>query len=718
MALMVTRRCNMRCGHCSVESGPDIREEPSETELLDRVRQAAAGGVRSINLTGGEPMLHPRRVLRLVREARRLGVATTVTTNGSWGRTVTRARHGVRALLRAGLGSLAVSVDRYHDEFQGPNPALLIARAAEEAGLPVRISLVVPAGEDGLALLVAPFEGLRGTRLRFYGLQPVGRARGLPADTMAGAVDGFCAACSVPAVTDDGRVTACNGPAYFAPASSPLIVGSLRTETLGALLERHRQDPILDTIRTFGPARLRDELRALPGFERFPFRPRYLGICDLCLHVTSDAAAVAALRRRLDDPGLVAERRAAWLVIQDSRRRGALNAGHINGPGAGRVFLRAATQPEARWSDDASWILARPDVDWRHWSGYLGACGLSRSLLPALDDAELRRWAPAFFREGIRATAMRDGILELVQQAVLRQVGQGLREVGARGVLLKGMALQLLARQRGDAVPPRATGDVDVYVRPEQAPALRRGLLELGFRGDPDARPTSPHHLAAVVLQGIAVEIHTRVVAPFWGLPEAEMLRRAQPLEWAEGFDTLDAEGLLLHALVHCSQGCFSHGLRAAWDVLAILRGDPAIDWDRLARWVRGMRAPRGFWVPAAVLARELDLPLPADFLREVPRDALERNLETVTERRIFRVAERTGELDPLSRNALLLLLHDSAGARLRYLGALGRWGALRPRGRSTPRRSVAADAGPLRRAWRHLRQYRRAVKRAVADED
>jgi hypothetical protein len=196
------------------------------------------------------------------------------------------------------------------------------------------------------------------------------------------------------------------------------------------------------------------------------------------------------------------------------------------------------------------------------------------------------------------------------------------------------------------------------------------------------------------------------------------MLRRAQPLEWAEGFDTLDGEGLLLHALVHCSQGCFSHGLRAAWDVLAILRGDPAIDWDRLARWVRGMRAPRGFWVPAAVLARELDLPLPADFLREVPRDALERNLETVTERRIFRVAERTGELDPLSRNALLLLLHDSAGARLRYLGALGRWGALRPRGRSTPRRSVAADAGPLRRAWRHLRQYRRAVKRAVADED
>ena len=144
MALMVTRRCNMTCGHCSVESGPDVRGEPTERELLDRVHQAAAGGVRSINLTGGEPMLRPRTVLRLVRVARRLGVATSLTTNGSWGRTAARATRGVRALRHAGLGSLAVSVDRYHEEFQGPAPAVMIARAAEDAGLPVRISLVVP----------------------------------------------------------------------------------------------------------------------------------------------------------------------------------------------------------------------------------------------------------------------------------------------------------------------------------------------------------------------------------------------------------------------------------------------------------------------------------------------------------------------------------------------------------------------------------------------
>jgi Uncharacterised nucleotidyltransferase len=403
-------------------------------------------------------------------------------------------------------------------------------------------------------------------------------------------------------------------------AVSPTLGDAIRT--LAPLADRV---PAFDTIRTSGPARLRDELRALPGFERFPFRARYLGICDLCLHITSDVDAVAALRRRLVDPGLAAERRAAWLVIQDSRRRGELNAGHINGPGAARVFLRAASEPGARWTDETARILCRPDVDWERWASYLAACGLARPLVPALGDAELARWAPAFFTETLRGAAVREGIRELVQRDVLRRVELGLRSMGARGVLLKGMALTLRAREEGAPVPPRATGDIDLYVGPDRGPALRRRLLELGFRGAPDARPTSTHHLAPVTLQGILAEIHTRITAPHWGLPEREMLGRARPLASAEGIDTLDPEGLLLHSVVHCAQHCFSHGLRAGWDVLAVLRSCPDLDWERLTRWVVGMRAPRGFWVPAAVLSRELGLPMPPDFLRNVPRDGLER---------------------------------------------------------------------------------------------
>jgi hypothetical protein len=112
-----------------------------------------------------------------------------------------------------------------------------------------------------------------------------------------------------------------------------------------------------------------------------------------------------------------------------------------------------------------------------------------------------------------------------------------------------------------------------------------------------------------------------------------------------------------------------------------------------------------------------MGLPLPPAFLRQAPRDRLERDLEAVAARRLFRVAERVDELDPISRNGLLLLLHDSMGAR-RYLGAVSRWALVRPGRKPPPAGSPRSAIGSVRQAWRHFRLYRRAIARAAADED
>jgi MoaA/NifB/PqqE/SkfB family radical SAM enzyme len=261
LALMVTRRCNMTCGHCSVESGPSVGGEPDEAELIAWVRAAAAAGVTSIRLTGGEPMLRTGTILRLVRECRRLGIATGITSNGFWGRTPAQADRHIRALKRAGLGAITLSYDRYHAEFQGPDPILHITNASEARGIPLRVSLVRGTDEPELAQVVSRLDALEGPRIRVYDLQPVGRARELPATLHRGEIDGFCGAASFPALTDDGRIVACNGPSYFEPAGSPLVLGSVRHTPIGELLERHRTDPVLDTIRTRGPVGLRDELR-------------------------------------------------------------------------------------------------------------------------------------------------------------------------------------------------------------------------------------------------------------------------------------------------------------------------------------------------------------------------------------------------------------------------------------------------------------------------
>lgn len=666
VSLMVTRRCNMECGHCSVESGPNIKKEPSEAELIRYVREAAQARVPAIRLTGGEPMLRADVVRRLVAECCRLGVSVGMTTNGFWGGSPAAARRHLRTLRRSGLSGLTVSYDRYHAPYKSLEAAVHIVQAAGELGMDVNINVVRAASDEELATIAARFAGLPNAHLRFYVVQRVGRARELPADSLRAETAGFCSGCAFPQITDDGRLTACSGPSYFAPLTSPLQVGSLAKATVGALLDRHRDDPILDTIRTFGPERLREELAALPGFARFPFRARYLGMCDLCLHLNSEPAAVAALRERLAEPSRVAARRAASLVIDASCRDGLLSERYVNGLGACRTFLEAAWHH--RWSVTADRLLGRVDLEWGRRLRYLRACGLSRPLAPVLGDPALARWAPAFFADELQAQAVRDGLRELVQREVIRRLATALGDLDAVGVLLKGSALMMAGPAPGSARAARASGDVDIYVDRRHADTLRRRLLATEFVGDAEAAPNAPHHLAPLVFQGVLVEIHTRLVPPFWGLPEADLLTRARPLDGMSPLSVLSPEGLLLHAGAHTAEDSFSHGLKTAWDILWIREKWPGVDWERLARWVEASRAPRGIWATLNVLARDLELPVPAEFLRRAPVDPQQARLELIARRRLFRVAEAPGELNFLSRQALRLLMHEGWIDRLRYL--------------------------------------------------
>ena len=75
----VTYRCNAKCGFC------DIWERPSPYVTIETVRQNLADlrrlGVKVIDFTGGEPLLH-RQIDKLLSLAKSLGFITTLTTNG------------------------------------------------------------------------------------------------------------------------------------------------------------------------------------------------------------------------------------------------------------------------------------------------------------------------------------------------------------------------------------------------------------------------------------------------------------------------------------------------------------------------------------------------------------------------------------------------------------------------------------------------------------
>lgn len=75
----LTLRCNARCRFCDLWSRPETT--PADTaQVLNNLRQLPKAGVRIVDFTGGEPLLHPD-LPRILAAARSLGLRTTVTTN-------------------------------------------------------------------------------------------------------------------------------------------------------------------------------------------------------------------------------------------------------------------------------------------------------------------------------------------------------------------------------------------------------------------------------------------------------------------------------------------------------------------------------------------------------------------------------------------------------------------------------------------------------------
>jgi len=225
---------------------------------------------------------------------------------------------------------------------------------------------------------------------------------------------------------------------------------------------------------------------------------------------------------------------------------------------------------------------------------------------------------------------------------------------------------------RPGITPRRSALDIDVVVPADAAQKLRGRLIRRGAEGDANARRTGPHHLAPVVVLGVPVEIHTRIMPSWWALPETELLSHLwQPS--ASPLATLDAEGMLVHTLMHSASHLFGCGLKAAWDVAWTLDRHETIDYDRVVKWSDRCAMTAGFWLPARILKDALDLPLPERLFPHAADEIKYDVLQHFLRQRMFVAMEGTSELNPFSKHALLMLLHSTWRGRLLHVSSLFR---------------------------------------------
>lgn len=71
MDIEITKRCNLSCVHCSAQSNAKGREMSFE-EIKIMLDKATSLGLENVGFTGGEPLIRKDKLMRLLRDYRKI----------------------------------------------------------------------------------------------------------------------------------------------------------------------------------------------------------------------------------------------------------------------------------------------------------------------------------------------------------------------------------------------------------------------------------------------------------------------------------------------------------------------------------------------------------------------------------------------------------------------------------------------------------------------
>jgi cyclic pyranopterin phosphate synthase len=145
LRIALTSRCNLRCLYCHHEGEVQPNGEISDEMVIGVARAAAALGVRSLKLTGGEPLLRQGLASLIAQMPPQMKIS--LTTNGIY------LAEQAESLARAGLGRVNVSLDSLKPEVyrnitggrEGDLERVLqgLDAAAAAGLLPIKLNVVV-----------------------------------------------------------------------------------------------------------------------------------------------------------------------------------------------------------------------------------------------------------------------------------------------------------------------------------------------------------------------------------------------------------------------------------------------------------------------------------------------------------------------------------------------------------------------------------------------
>lgn len=306
IGMMITYQCQVACPHCIVEAGPDRSEKVDPAEARDWLQQAAtyrSGVIKGVSLTGGEPFYDVEYFKNLMEYGDSAGLFMTAVTNAYWATSLQEALEVLRSVPAVKM--LGISTDVYHQQFIDFERVANAIRAAEMLHIPIQISVCTDSKADpGYQDILRKLQQIADKdKIDTVITYSVGRAAiQLPQEhhRVVEPPVSACTAAGSPIIFPDGRVIACIGPLINLASDHHLVLGNLRESTLEEILNRAQLNPILHTIRIWGPHRLLQLLERKSGAIMMN---QFLenNVCDICYRIFSNQKLKDLIESLADD---------------------------------------------------------------------------------------------------------------------------------------------------------------------------------------------------------------------------------------------------------------------------------------------------------------------------------------------------------------------------------------------------------------------------------
>lgn len=296
IGLVMTYKCQVSCPHCIIRAGPHRKEEMYLADAFDWIRQIAdyrSGYIKVLSLTGGEPFYNLENLKKIAAFGEEQGLLVSVVTNAFWASTAEQAVKVLKDL--PAIKMVAISTDAYHQEsipFENVKNAVSAAKVCD---IPYNIA-VCTENEDEIEykrILSRLYEITEPDTVTTAVTFPAGRALErlgtLKHHTTEQPPKSACSAGSSPIVFPSGKVIACIGPVIDIVIPHPLVLGNLRENCLGEILDDAELNPILHAIRIWGPRKLISILRESGSHQNLPDVYVKDSVCNACYSLMSNS---------------------------------------------------------------------------------------------------------------------------------------------------------------------------------------------------------------------------------------------------------------------------------------------------------------------------------------------------------------------------------------------------------------------------------------------